>query len=62
MKTIATEFGKFLYNRLLIAMCTSGNCFKSKVGDISGDIQGVKTYTCNTSTPQGYFPRTNRSA
>ena len=42
--TIVTEFGKFRYNRLPVGMCTSGDIFQSKLYEILGDIEGVKTY------------------
>ena len=43
--TIATAFGKFIYNRLLMGMCTSGDIFQAKVDELLGDIEGAKTYT-----------------
>ena len=44
MTTIVTEFGKFKYNRLPMGMCASGDIFRSKVDELLGDIEGVKTY------------------
>ena len=44
MTTIVIEFGKFVYNRLPMGMCTSGDIFQAKVDNIFGDIEGVKTY------------------
>ena len=44
MTTIVTEFGKFIYNRLPMGMCASGDIFQSRVDEIIGDIEGVKTY------------------
>ena len=44
MTTIVTEFGKFRYNCLPVLMCASGDVFQSKVENILGDIEGVKTY------------------
>ena len=42
--TIITEFGKFRYNCLPMGMCNSGDIFQSKVEDLLGDIEGIKTY------------------
>ena len=47
MKKIVTEFGKFRYNRLPMGMYASGYIFKSKVGEILGDIEGVKMHICD---------------
>ena len=44
MKTIVTEFGKFIYNCLPMAICTSGYIFQAKLGELIGDIEGVKKY------------------
>ena len=44
MTAIATEFGKFRYNLLPMGMCTLGDIFQSKVYNLIGDIEGVKTY------------------
>ena len=38
MTTIVTEFGKFRYNRLPMAMCASGDIFQDKVDKILSDI------------------------
>ena len=42
--SIVTEFRKFRYNRLPMGMCASGDIFQAKVGDLLGDIEGIKTY------------------
>ena len=44
MTTIVTEFGKFRYNRLPVGMCASGDIFQSKLDEILGDIEVIKTY------------------
>ena len=44
MTTIVTEFGKFRYNFLPMGMCALGYIFQSKVDELIGDIEGVKTY------------------
>ena len=44
MTKIATEFGKFIYNRLPVGMCALGDLFHAKVYKLLGDIKGVKTY------------------
>ena len=43
MTTIVTEFGKFKYNRLPMGMCASGVIFQSKVNELLGDVEIVKT-------------------
>ena len=45
MPIIATEFGKFMYNRLPMRMCASVDIFQAKVEKLHGDIGGIKTYT-----------------
>ena len=40
---IATEFGKFRYNRLPMSMCNLGDLFQAKVAKLLVDIQGFKT-------------------
>ena len=42
--TIVTEFGKFRYTCLPMGMVISGDVFQSKIYDLIGDIDGVKTY------------------
>ena len=42
--TIVTEFGKFRYNCLPMGMVISADVFQSKVYDLIGDIEGVRTY------------------
>ena len=42
--TIVTEFGKFRYTCLPMGMVISGDVFQSKVYDLIGDIEGVRTY------------------
>ena len=42
--TIVTEFGKFRYTCLPMGMVISGDVFQSKVYDLLGDIEGVRTY------------------
>lgn len=42
--TIVTEFGKFRYTCLPMGMVVSGDVFQSKVYDLIGDIEGVRTY------------------
>ena len=42
--SIVTGFGKFRYNCLPMGMCASGDIFQAKVGDLLGDIEGIKTY------------------
>ena len=44
MTSIVTECGKFKYNGLPMAMCASGDIFQSKIDELIGDIEGVKTY------------------
>ena len=44
MTTIVTEFGKFRYNLFPMGMCASWCVFQSKVNELLGDIEGVKTY------------------
>ena len=44
MTTIATEFGIFRYNRILMSICTSRYILQAKVDKILGDIEGAKTY------------------
>ena len=44
MTMIVTKFGKFRYNRLPMGMCALGDIFQSKVDELLGDIEGVKTY------------------
>ena len=44
MTTIVIEFGKFIYNRLPMGMCTSGYILPAKVGELLIDIEGVKMY------------------
>ena len=44
LATIVTEFGKFRYNMVPIGICPSGDIFQTKVDEILGDIEGVKTY------------------
>ena len=44
MTTIVTEFGTFRYNRLPMGMCASVDIFQVKVDELSGGIEGVKTY------------------
>ena len=41
---IVTEFGKLRYNRLPMGMFISGEIFQTKVDELLGDIEGVKTY------------------
>ena len=36
--TIVTEFGKFIYNRLPMGMCASGDIFQAKVDELLSDI------------------------
>ena len=47
MTTSVTEFGKFRYNCLHMGMCDSGDIFQSKVDELLGDIEGVKTHIPN---------------
>ncbi|GFH50707.1 hypothetical protein CTEN210_07183 [Chaetoceros tenuissimus] len=42
--TIVTEFGKFRYTCLPMGMVVSGDVFQSKIYDLIGDIEGVRTY------------------
>ena len=42
--TIVTKFGKFRYTCLPMGMVISGDVFQSKMYDLIGDIEGVKTY------------------
>ena len=42
--TIVTEFGKFRYTYLPMGMVISGDDSQSKVYDLIGDIDGVRTY------------------
>ena len=44
MTTIVTEFVKFIYNFILMGMCTAGDIFQAKVDEIIGDIKVIKTY------------------
>ena len=44
MTTIVTEFGKFRYNRLAMGMFTSGYISQTRVDELLGDIEGIKTY------------------
>ena len=44
MTTIVTEFGKCRYNRLPMGMCTLGGIFQANLGELLGDIKGVKKY------------------
>ena len=44
MTTIATEFGIFRYNRILMSICNSRYILQAKVDKILGDIEGAKTY------------------
>ena len=44
MMTIVTEFLKFRYNPLLMDMRGSGDIFQTKVDELLGYIEGVKTY------------------
>ena len=44
MKAIVTEFGKFIYNRLCMIMCTSGDIFQAEVDKLLGDILVVNKY------------------
>ena len=46
-KTIITEFGKFIYNRLPMAICASGDIFQDKEDKLLGDIEGIKMYIDN---------------
>ena len=39
---IVIEFGKFRYNYLPMNMCALGDILQSEVGDLIGDIEGVK--------------------
>ena len=41
--TIVTEFGKFRYTCLPMGMVISGNELQSKMYNLIGDIEGVKT-------------------
>ena len=41
---IVTEFGKFIYICLPMGLCSLGDIFQSKVDELLGDIEGVKTY------------------
>ena len=45
--TIVTEFDKFRYTCLPMAMVISGVVFQSKVYDLIKDIDGVRTYIDN---------------
>ena len=47
MTTIITEFAKLRYNCLPMGMCTSGDIFQAKLGDLLGDIKDIKTYIDN---------------
>ena len=42
--TIVTEFGKFIYNRLPMGMCASGDILQARVDELLVDIEGVNTY------------------
>ena len=42
--TIVTEFGKLRYNRLYMGMCDLGDPLQSKVEQLLGDVEDVKTY------------------
>ena len=42
--TIVTEFGKFRYTCVLMGMVISGHVFISKMYNLIGNIEGVKTY------------------
>ena len=53
MTTIVTEFGKLRYNRLPMGMCASGDILQSKVDELLGDIEGVKTYIGDNRLRQG---------
>ena len=42
--TIVTKFGKCRYNSLPTVMCAPGDIFQSKVDELIGDTEDVKTY------------------
>ena len=44
MTMILTESGKFVYNRLPMGMCASGDIFQDKEDKLHSDIKGFKTY------------------
>ena len=44
MTTIVTEFVKFKYNRLAIAVCALGDISQANVENLLSCIEGVKTY------------------
>ena len=44
MTTIVTEFSKFKYNSLPMGMCSFGDIFQAKVGELLGDIERFKIY------------------
>ena len=44
MMTIVTEFGKLRYNSLPMGILSLCDIFQSKVDNILGDIEGIKTY------------------
>ena len=41
---IITEFGRFIYNRLHMGMCASGEILQAKVDKLNSDIKSIKTY------------------
>ena len=42
MTAIVNEFGTLRYNRLPMGMCDLGGIFQAKVGELLGDVEGVK--------------------
>ena len=54
MMTIATEVGKFRYNRLPMGICVSGDIFQAKVDKLLGDIKGVNIYINGTLVLRKY--------
>ena len=44
MTSIFTGFSKFIYNRLHMGMCASGDTLQGKLDKICGEIEGIKTY------------------
>ena len=60
LTTIATEFGKFRYNRVLVEICASGDIFQDKLDDLLGDIKESRVIlTIYRYLAKGFPPRKN---
>ena len=44
MCTIVTEFGKYIYRRLLMGVSCGPDIFQAKIYELLGDIEGTKAY------------------